>query len=249
MTIFANLKKIKLTLESFKKNKIGILIAARSNSKRLPGKHFLYLNKKKNIAAIDLCILRLKRNNFTNKIIICTTDKKEDQKFLKFSKKHKIGIFFGDERNVIKRYIECARKNKLEHIVRITGDCPLIDFKILNRIYNIYKTNEYDYVSNVNPPTYPDGLDVEIFSLSSLVKSYKLNKSLKNKEHVTFFMRKSKLFKKKNVLNRKNLSATRWTLDNFKDLILIRKIINLFDPNLYFSYSQIIKYKKFIKNN
>ena len=105
--------------------KIGIFLAARSGSRRLPNKHFLKINSKLRI--IDLCILRLKKAKLVKKIFLCTTRKKEDDKFKKVSDLHNIKIFRGSTNNVAKRLIDCAKLNHVEIIVRITGDCPIID--------------------------------------------------------------------------------------------------------------------------
>ena len=88
------------------------------------------------------------------------------------AKKNDIKIFRGSKNNVLKRYIDCAEKFNISDIVRITGDCPLVDKDIINSLLNMYKKNKYDYVSNVTPPTFPDGLDFEIFSLLSLNNSF-----------------------------------------------------------------------------
>jgi glutamate-1-semialdehyde 2,1-aminomutase len=235
-----------LTLEKFKEKKFGILIAVRSDSKRLPGKHFKIINKKLNLTVVDYCIRRCKKSNIKN-IILCTSNNKNDNIFEKYSKKNNIKIFRGDKKNVLKRFIDCAEKNKITDIVRITGDCPLIDDKIINKCVNIYKKKNYDYLGNVMPPSFPDGLDVEVFKLSTLKQSFKENKSINNKEHVTFHIRKSKKFKKYNIKNKNNLSKIRWTVDTMDDLNLIKKIVMTFHPRIFFGWKEIYKLKKFNK--
>ena len=101
------------------KNKIAIFLAARSGSKRLPNKHFLEINS--NLRIIDLCILRLKKTKLVNKIFLCTTKKKEDDKFKDVCKLHKIELFRGSTNNVAKRIIDCAKENSIKTIVRITS--------------------------------------------------------------------------------------------------------------------------------
>ena len=117
--------------------KIAIFLAARSGSKRLPNKHFLKINKK--LRMIDLCILRLKKVKLTKKIFLCTTKKKDDDKFISICKKHKIKIFRGSENNVLKRFVDCAKKNSINHIVRITADCPIIDSKLIDKCFSNFK--------------------------------------------------------------------------------------------------------------
>ena len=74
----------------------------------------------------------------------------------------------GGEENVLNRYYEVAKKYSPKAIVRITGDCPLVDFKLLDSIIGKYNSGNYDYVSNTINPTYPDGLDIEVFSKNAL---------------------------------------------------------------------------------
>lgn len=235
-----------MTSEKYRNKKnFGIFIAARSDSKRLPRKHFKILNDKLNLSVLDYCIKRCKRSQINN-IILCTSNNKNDKIFEEYAKKNYIKIFKGSKNNVLKRYIDCAEKFDISDIVRITGDCPLVDRNIINSLLNIYKKNNYDYVSNVNPPTFPDGLDVEIFSLSSLKKSYLENKTILNKEHITFHIRKNCKFKKFNMIHKnKNLSKIRWTVDTENDLKLIRNIIMEFHPKIHFSWKDIYKSGKF----
>ena len=234
-----------MTLERYKlKKKFGILIAARSDSSRLPGKHFKIINEKLNLSVIDYCIKRCKKSKVKN-IILCTSNNKNDDVFEKYSKKNNIKIFRGSKNNVLKRYIDCAEKYKISDIIRITGDCPLVDKYIINNLLNIYKEKDYDYVGNVNPSTFPDGLDVEIIKLSMLKKSFTENKSRSNREHVTLHIRKNNKYKKYNMTYKNNLSRIRWTLDTENDLKLIKKIAMTFHPKIHFEWKEIYKLRKF----
>jgi spore coat polysaccharide biosynthesis protein SpsF (cytidylyltransferase family) len=221
---------------------IAIFLAARSGSRRLPNKHFLKLCK--DFTVIDLCIKRLKKVKLVNKIFLCTTKKKEDDKFRNVCKQHHIQLFRGSENDVQKRFIDCAKKNSINNIVRITADCPLIDSKIVDECVKIHLDNDLDYTSNILKLSYPDGLDVEIIKLNALIKSQNLKKDLFNKEHVTPFIRSSKLFRKYNLQNLKNCSNRRWTLDYKKDFIFLKKVINYFSPNINFSWKELIKAEK-----
>jgi spore coat polysaccharide biosynthesis protein SpsF (cytidylyltransferase family) len=235
-----------LTSEKFRKiKKFGILIAVRSDSKRLPGKHFKVINDKLKLSVLDYCIKRCKSSNVNN-IILCTSNNQNDKIYERYAKKNDIKIFKGSKNNVLKRYIDCAEKFKISDIIRITGDCPLVDKNIINSLLNIYKKNNYDYVSNITPPTFPDGLDVEIFSLLSLKKSLLENKSSLNKEHVTFHIRKNYKYKKFNMTySNKNLSKIRWTVDTENDFKLVKDIVMEFHPKIHFDWKAIYKSGKF----
>ena len=228
------------------KNKIAILLAARSGSKRLPNKHFL--NIFDNIRVIDLCILRLKKVKLVNKIFLCTTKKKQDDKFKKVCNRHKIEIFRGNTNNVAKRLIDCAKENSIQTIVRITADCPIIDANLIDICIKLYLKKKKDYVSNILIHSFPDGLDVEVFSLDALIKSQNLSKTNHNKEHVTPFIIRSKKFKKYNYKNNKNYSNRRWTLDDLEDYQFIKKVVKYFSSNIYFSWKDLIRAEKFKKD-
>ena len=227
-------------------NDTAIFLAARSGSKRLPNKHFLKLNS--NNTVIDFCINRLKKSKIRKNIFLCTTKNKEDNKFEDVCKKHKIKIYRGNEKNVLKRFIDCAEDNSIKTIVRITGDCPLIDPKIIDKCINLHFKMKSDYTTNTLKLSFPDGLDVEVINLNSLIKSQKYSKNKYNKEHVTPYIRKSKIFKKQNFQNPKNYSNRRWTLDDREDLIFIKKAVNYFSSNIHFSWKDLIKAEKIEKS-
>lgn len=236
-----------MTSERYKEKKnFGILIAARSDSKRLPGKHFKIINDKLKLSVLDYCVKRCKKSKIDN-IILCTSTNKNDNIFEKYSKRAKINLFRGSKNNVLKRYIDCAEKYQITDIIRITGDCPLVDKDLINNLQKIYKKNNYDYAGNVNPSSFPDGLDVEIFKLSTLKKSFRENKSDLNKEHVTLNIRKSAKYKKYNMKynNKDNLSKIRWTVDTENDLNLIKKIVMKFHPKIHFKWKDIYKLRRF----
>ena len=176
--------------------KIGIFLIARSGSRRLPNKHFLKLSTKLRI--IDLCILRLKKSKLAkNNIFLCTTKNKNDDKFRLVCKEHKINLYRGSEKNVLKRIINCAEKFKIKTIVRITADCPIIDPNLVDRCINLHLKGKNDYTSNILKFTFPDGLDVEAIELKALIESYKFTNINYNKQNVIPYIRNSKTFKKK----------------------------------------------------
>ena len=119
----------------------------------------------------------------------------------------------GSENNVLDRYYKCAKKYKSNIIVRITGDCPLIDAKLVDDAITRFKKSKVDILTNHNPPTYPDGLDVSVFNFKSLFLAWKNAKTNFDKEHVVPFMLKNNEFKKTNLKHSKDFSRERWTLD------------------------------------
>ena len=193
-------------------------------STRLPGKVMELLDGKN--PSLYYTINQLKNSLNVDKIIVATTKLNEDDIIEKISKNNKINCFRGNSENVLERFYECAKKFQLETIVRITADCPLIDPKIVDSFIEIFNSGEYDYVHNMEPRTFPDGLDAEVFSFKILEEAYKNAKLPSEKEHVTPYFRNNKdKFRIKNVINKKNMSSYRWTLDYQEDLDLIRNII------------------------
>ena len=213
------------------KHKVNFLVTieARMTSSRLPGKVCLELEKSNTV--LGILIDRVRKSNHVNQILVATTKNKIDNKIVEIAKKKGCLVYRGSEKNVLKRYIDAAKKFEINHIIRITADCPFSDPGIIDLLIKKYFKGNYDYVSNVNPPTFPNGFDVEIFKLKIAEKSLFLFKSLKNLEHVTYAIRnkktKKKLVKKTyNLSNKKNINNLRLTLDNIEDLKKIKKLAN-----------------------
>ena len=139
---------------------------------------------------------------------------------------------------------QVAKIYKTKSIIRITGDCPLIEPKIVDRVIKLFEKNQVDYCSNINPRTFPKGLDVEVFTQKALEYSLKKAKKINDFEHVTTIMRKSKKIKKANLFSKKKLSNIRVTLDEKIDFQVIKSVINYFKNNLNFSYGELCKLTK-----
>lgn len=217
---------------------IGCIIQARSGSRRLKNKIFLKI-KEKNL--LEILILRLLQSKKINKIIIATTNLKSDNKVHKVAKKYKLNSFSGSENNVLKRYYDCAKKFKINTIVRITADCPLTDPKLVDNLIDYHFKKKSDYTSNVNPRTFPDGLDIEIIKFSVLKKNITKISSSSDLEHVTPYFRRSKKIKKINYKLKKNLSKIRWTIDYKKDYDFIKKLFKKIKYNIYLNWEEIYK--------
>jgi glutamate-1-semialdehyde aminotransferase/spore coat polysaccharide biosynthesis protein SpsF (cytidylyltransferase family) len=157
----------------------------------------------------------------------------------------KIDYFVGSEYNVLERFYKASIRFQGLNILRITADCPLIDYVVVDKIINNFFSANVDYASNINPPTFPDGFDAEIFTFEALKKAYKQAKTQIEKEHIRPFMLNNRTFKKINLESSKNYSRIRLTIDEPEDLKVVKNIINHFNNNLFFSYEDIIKlYKK-----
>ena len=228
------------------------IVQARSGSKRFPNKIMKKINGK---SIIELLLNRISLSKKINKVILATTVLKEDDILSNYVESIGYHVFRGSEKNVLSRYHNAAEKYKADVILRITGDCPLVDPIIIDKAINIFLEKNVDYVSNVNPSTYPDGMDIEVFTFKTLQKIYKKSNDDRQKEHVTTYLREEKNneFKKINFNNSTDLSNIRLTIDEPEDFEVIKKIYEYFEPKKNFNLEDIMqiykKYPKIFENN
>ena len=222
--------------------KATVIIQARTQSTRLPNKVLALINDKPLIWYI---IERLKSCERVEQIILATSNREEDKKLIEIANDCKILSFVGDENDVLSRFYQATLKFNADPIVRVTGDCPLVDPDLLDKMLGFYLENNYDFVSNTIIPTYPDGLDIEIFSFKSLRKTFNEAKLKSEKEHVTPYIWKNPgIFQLYNYRNKEELSNYRWTVDEQLDLELIRQIYSNFKPKIIFSFQDVIEMGK-----
>lgn len=202
------------------------VIQARMGSTRLSGKVMLEISGKPVLWHV---INRVSKSKLIDWLVVATTTNCEDDTIEKFCNQIHIPVYRGSEDDVLDRYYQCARKFDIENIVRITADCPLHDSSVIDLVIERYRQGNYDYVSNIDPPTYPDGIDVEVFSFQALDSAWRDASLVSEREHVTPYIRKhGDIFKISNVTNKENLSSYRWTLDQAEDFEFIQKIYRKF---------------------
>ena len=217
--------------------KITVMIQARTGSSRLSGK---VLSQIENKPMIWHVINRVKKIESVQQIALITTEKESDQVLLDIAKNEDIIGFAGDTTNVLNRHYQCALKISADPIIRITSDCPIIDPYLVEEMLQFFLTHNYDYVSNIHPATYPDGLDVEIFSFQTLEKTFLDAKLNSEKEHVTPYMEKHpELFNIFNFENNEDLSHIRLTVDQKEDLELIQNLYSVMSPKNDFGLNEI----------
>jgi len=222
---------------------ILIIVQARFSSTRLPGK---VLKKIFDKSLLWYIIKRLQLVKTPNKLIIATGDRESNLPIIDLAKKLNINYFIGSEEDVLDRYYQTAKKFNGEIIVRITSDCPLMDPDLVDQGIQLFINENHDYVCNTNPPTYPDGFDIEVFSFNALETAWKEAKLPSEREHVTAYIWKNQdKFSLKNYKNDVNLSNLRLTVDNQEDFLLISKLIEKFHENwLDFRINDVINYLK-----
>jgi spore coat polysaccharide biosynthesis protein SpsF len=217
--------------------KITVMIQARTGSSRLPGK---VLSQIENKSMIWHVINRVKKIKSVQQIVLITTNDESDQVLLDIAKNEDIMGFAGDTTNVLSRHYQCALKTSADPIIRITSDCPIIDPYLVEDMLQFFLTHNYDYVSNIHPATYPDGLDVEIFSFQTLEKTFLDAKLNSEKEHVTPYVEKHpELFNIFNFENDEDLSHIRLTVDEKEDLELIQHLYSVMSPKNDFGLNEI----------
>jgi spore coat polysaccharide biosynthesis protein SpsF len=219
--------------------KILIIIQARMTSKRLPGKVLLPIGGK---PALQMMIERL--NEYSDNVIIATTNDGTELPIIELCKKLNIKYFQGDTDNVLERYYLAAKQygaNANDGIMRLTSDCPLIDFNLTKKVINRFKKNNYDMVSLGPHSGFPRGLDACIFNFYTLEKTYINATSASDKEHVTLGMAKFNHLNCYNISALEDLSHYRLTMDEEDDYRAIGEIYHLFNNRTDFNYLELIK--------
>lgn len=223
--------------------KIGIIVQARSTSSRFNRKIFKKIYK--NYSVLEFLLKRLNNLGKKYKLIIGTT-KKDQKKISNISKKYNFIVDVGSERNVLSRFYNIAKKNKLETVVRVNSDSPLlVDHLIEKYLIQFIKNKKIDYMTNILKPSFPYGLAVEIFKFNVLKKAFLNAKNKQQKEHVTpYIYQNKKKFLIRHILNKKNLSKYRFCIDYPQDLKLLKIIIKKSKSGTNLSYIDAINILK-----
>lgn len=225
--------------------KIVCIVQARLGSTRFPNKVLKKIGNKK---IIEILLSRIKKSKYIDQIVLATSNTSLDTKLANFIMRLGFDVFKGSHKNVLKRYYLAAKKYEADLIVRITGDCPLVDSNLIDQMIKTFKKKNYDYISNTLIPTYPDGLDIEVFSFNALNKTFLNSKTQMQKEHVTPYMYQSGKFKIFNQKNRIDYSKFRWTIDEIQDYQVLKKIFKYFKPNIFFPWTDVISLTKLKPN-
>ncbi|MBW1712344.1 MAG: glycosyltransferase family protein [Deltaproteobacteria bacterium] len=219
---------------------VGI-VQMRMNSSRLPGKMLKPLGK---TDVAGLVLGRVGQARRLSRLVAATTDSILDDPLAKRCQDLGLPVFRGQEDDVLDRFYQCAREHQAGAVVRLTGDCPFHDPAVIDQVVQAYLdgAGRLAYVSNVIPPTYPDGLDVEVVSLAALEQAWQEAELTSDREHVTPFIWKDPhRFPQGLVRHEPNLSALRWTLDEPQDFEFLLKVLELMDrPPLEFTMFDVL---------
>jgi spore coat polysaccharide biosynthesis protein SpsF len=214
------------------------ILQARLSSSRLPGKVLKHiLGKPMLLHQIE----RIQNSKRIDKLVVATSTEKSDDAIEKMCLDNNIEVFRGELENVLDRFYQCAKKYNPDYIVRLTGDCPLADWKIIDDMIQYYLDEELDYMST--SPKLPDGLDAEVMTMSALSEAKQKAVLPSELEHVTQYINKNpNKFKNEHFNFDKDLSHIRWTVDESEDFILVEKIYQaLYEDNPLFLMNDILK--------
>jgi len=218
--------------------KIVAIIQARMGSTRLPGKILRELDGE---TVLSRVLGRVRRMCNLNEILVATTDQSRDDAVAESTRQNGVGVFRGNEDDVLDRYWQAAQWCGAEAVVRITSDCPLIDPELVDETIQAFLSQPADYASNTLERTYPRGLDAEVFTVAALEKMWRAARETYEREHVTpYLYEHQELFRLVSVRGQHDQSKHRWTLDTAEDLQLIRAIYAQFGNQDDFGWREVL---------
>ncbi len=189
-------------------------------STRLPGK---VLSDVGGAPLLERMIRRVLLARRLDAVWVATTVNQTDNPIVLLCERLGVSVFRGDEHDVLGRYLQTAIKAAADVIVRLTADCPLVDPSLIDRAVALYVQGDFDYVSNAVKRTYPDGLDVEVFSRAALERAFREATRPYDREHVTPYMQ-GPGFRIGHLCHHIDLSHVRWTVDVAEDLEVVRRL-------------------------
>lgn len=226
--------------------KIVATIEARMTSSRLPGK--VLMPAFENISMLEFMINRVKQSKYIDQVIVATTTNSTDDPIVELCDKLGLSYFRGSEPDVLLRVLEAHKQYESDVIVELTGDCPLIDPEITDQVIETYLNKNCDYVSNCHVRSFPDGLDVQVFSTKVLDEVSNKTQDQYDRENVSSYIYRSGEYTLESIIAEGDLHwpELRITLDDKGDYELIKIVIeNLYPEKGYgFSAMEIINFLK-----
>jgi spore coat polysaccharide biosynthesis protein SpsF len=206
------------------------IMQARMSSSRLPGK---VLRPILGVPMLLRQIERISRSAKIDNLVVATSVAPSDNEIEQLCRSNGVECFRGSLDDVLDRFYQAAIQFPAEHIVRLTADCPLADPALIDRVIQFYEAGNFDYASNAIEPTFPDGLDVEIFRSACLRDAWIEATLPSEREHVTpFIHQRPERYKIGHYKNTTDLSFLRWTVDEEADFQLVTQIYKHFYPNI-----------------
>jgi spore coat polysaccharide biosynthesis protein SpsF len=187
-------------------------------------------------------IERVRRARRVDMLCVATSTDASDQPIEDLCERLSTPVARGSLHDVLDRYYRAAERFAPEHVLRVTGDCPLIDAAVIDELIDLHLAGGFDYSSNTIHPTYPDGLDAEVFRMDALRAARSEARLASEREHVTPFIKlQPERFRLGELRNPRDLSALRWTVDYAEDLEMVRRIYaHLYPVNPGFSLAEVL---------
>ena len=217
------------------------IVQARLGSTRFPNK---VLRPILGRPMIELLLQRLAQSQRIDQILLATSDDPRNVSLAAAVERLGYPVYRGSEDDVLDRYYQAAKPYQPESVVRITGDCPLIDPQLVDAVIADYEDRGVDYLANTFPPTYPDGLDTEIFTFAALARASREASRPHEREHVTPYIRESGLFRVAGFTHSEDHSAERWTVDEPNDFAVVTRVFEHFHPRLNFTWLEVLNLRR-----
>jgi len=221
--------------------KVVAIVQARMGSVRFPGKVMRPIN---GVPMIEILLRRLCGAKRLDLVVVATSEDRKNADFAEYVRSRGYLVFEGSENDVLDRYYQAAVRFEADAIVRVTGDCPLIDSSIVDHVIETYLASGADYVSNTMVPTFPDGLDVSIFSFEALQVAHREATRAYDREHVVPYIRTCGKFRCENVLHTTDHSLERWTVDEPSDFEVVSAVFAHFHPRTDFGWFEVLDLKR-----
>jgi len=212
-------------------NSIYAIVQARMSSVRLPCK---VLRKVCGQTLLEHLINRLNSSNLLAGVVIATSIDNTDDAIFEFSLTNGFACFRGDLFDVATRLLGAAKQFGIDHILRVSGDSPMLDPAIVDRAIGLYQDNEVDLVTNVQQRTFPKGQSVEVFSTKILELAIENSRSIHEMEHVTpVFYNNSTSYRILNFVHPDNLGELQLSVDTQEDLDRFGRIMDYLGPPFF----------------
>jgi len=220
--------------------KFVAIVQARMGSTRLPGKVLMPIG---NETVLEKVVRRLSRASSIDVTVVATTQAKKDDVIVEECNRLGVQSFRGSEDDVLDRYYRAAEAVSADVVIRITSDCPLIDPEVVDEVASKFVRENADFACNALPRTYPRGLDTEIFTMDVLARLWQAAHEQRHREHVTLYCYEHRdLFQFVSVVNRRDWSHHRWTVDTPEDLELVRVVYEHFNYSNDFSWRDALAF-------
>lgn len=215
------------------------IVQARMGSSRLPGKVMKTVAGQR---VIDLLLRRLRQAQTLDEIVLATTEMPMDDPLANHVAGQGIRVVRGSEADVLSRYLKAVDESGATTVIRITGDCPFVMPALVDEVVSAFHAREdgINYLSNIDPPTYPDGLDIEVFTADSLRHAEREAHDSYDREHVTPFLRREDGIRREVLRADRDLSALRLTVDEPDDLLVVEAVLDALAPDLDFGLEALV---------